>query len=252
MTCELVSVVMPAYNSAKYIRESVDSVLRQEYRNLELVIADDASNDDTLALVQEMARNDVRITVLPSESNQGAGATRNRAIQATRGRYLAFLDADDVWAPNKLQRQISFMQENTYAFTFTSYRMCTEWGAETETVVDVRCPDEVGYHDMLAKRATIGCSTVVLDREMVGPVEMPLVRSGQDYALWLQLLKRGLRAHRFPEILTSYRVVPGSVSRNKIKKARRQWQIYREIENLPFAPSVWYFMNYAYRAVFRR
>jgi teichuronic acid biosynthesis glycosyltransferase TuaG len=247
----MISVVMPTFNSARYLDAAISSVLSQSYPTWELLIADDASTDNTYQLSLAWREKDARIRLLPSDENLGAGATRNRALNAAQGQYVAFLDADDYWMPEKLSHQLAFMERKDLSFSFTSYAICNEAGEATGQYADVRSSPRVGYRDMLAKRATIGCSTVMLNQSKLGRIQMPLLRTGQDYALWLSILKQGNYAERLPEVLTGYRIVPGSISRNKIKKAKRQWEIYRKVEGLRFPESIWYFLSYAYRAVVR-
>jgi len=248
---DLVSVVMPTYNAAPFLRESIDSVLGQTYPNLELLVSDDASTDDTRSILEEYSARDTRVRTFLAAGNAGAAVSRNTALRNSTGQYIAFLDADDAWESDKLGKQIDFMRTNDASFSFTAYEICNVEGKPTGKHVDLNCPDTVNYFDMLLKRATLGCSTVMVDQSVTGPLEMPLIRTGQDYALWLQLLKKTGAAHRLPEVLTRYRIVPGSISRNKLAKARRQWSIYREIERIPMAHATWYFFNYAFRAVFR-
>lgn len=248
----LVSVVMPTFNSARYVTQAVRSVIDQSFQDWELLVVDDASQDETVQISRGIAEKDSRITVYSRSDNQGAAATRNEGIAASRGRYIAFLDSDDIWLPGKLSSQLAFMQTQQCAFSFSAYALIDQFGRETGKTVDLRSPDVVTYRDMLAKRATLGCSTVVIDVHATGKFRMPAIRTGQDYALWLELLRPGRMAHRLGKVLTHYRITPNSISRNKILKARRQWQIYRTLEGLEFTPALWYFGNYAWRAVFRR
>jgi len=252
----LVSIVMPAHNSEKFILESIESIINQTYANWELHVVDDASKDQTTKILKEISESDSRIKVTINEINSGAAVTRNVALAATRGQYVAFLDSDDVWEKNKLEKQIKFMETNMECFTFTSYKIVDESGKENYKIVDAKSKELVGYKDMLAKRATLGCSTVVIDQSIIREkylenLEMPLIRTGQDYAFWLRILKEGVFAKRINEPLTKYRIVKGSISRNKVKKAKRQWEIYRNLENLDLFQSAWYFLNYALRAIFR-
>lgn len=247
----MVSVITPSYNAERFIGQTAKCVLTQSFKNLELIVSDDASTDGTVEILNGLAESEPRLRVVANERNRGAAITRNRALALARGQYVAFLDADDIWLPCKLERQLSFMRERGVAFCFTAYEICNEGGEPSGQVVDMACPDEIRYTDMLAKRATLGCSTVMIDQSRAGPLQMPMIRTGQDYALWLKLLKAGWTAYRLPEVLTRYRIVAGSISRNKFRKAARQWQIYRELEGLPLLPAAWYFANYAYRAVRR-
>ncbi len=247
----LVSVIMPAFNSSKYIRETVESVLGQTWRNIELLVVDDASSDSTVDIVREIAASDPRVRLFAQSKNSGAAVARNIALQEATGRFIAFLDADDLWRKDKLARQVRFMSDSEAAFSFTAYDLIDAEGCSLGKVIDNHPLGQVGYRDMLKKKATLGCSTVMLDSTKVGRIQMPLIRTGQDYGLWLSLLRRGVCARHLNDVLTSYRIVPGSISRNKFKKAKRQWEIYRNIEGLGVTDSVWCFVHYAWRAVSR-
>jgi teichuronic acid biosynthesis glycosyltransferase TuaG len=246
-----VSVITPSFNSQVYIEQTIRCVLNQTYYDWELLIVDDCSTDQTIDIVNNIAKNDPRVKLIIQNVNQGAAAARNTAIKNASGIYLAFLDSDDLWKKDKLQLQIDFMQENQIGFSFTAYEIIDKNGLEKNKIVDLESPLFVDYSDMLAKKATLGCSTVMLDRRLVGDVQMPLIRTGQDYALWLSILKKGTMAHLLPKVLTSYRITPGSISSNKLKKAKRQWYIYRQLEKISLVRSLYYFTCYAFRAVFR-
>jgi teichuronic acid biosynthesis glycosyltransferase TuaG len=225
--------------------------LSQTHTEIEVLVIDDASTDGTADLVKQIVSNDNRVRILSLCVNKGPGAARNRGIEAAQGRFVAFLDADDIWEPDKLALQLEFMRANRLGFSYTPYALIAENGAWLGKYVDIHAQDRVTYSDMLRKRSTLGCSTVLLDRNITGPLRLPDFRSGQDYCLWLSILKTGVDAFCLREPLTRYRIVSGSVSRNKLKKARRQWEIYRKHENLPLVPSTWYFCNYAWRALLR-
>lgn len=250
----LVSVIMPSYNSEKYIAESIESVLNQRYSNIELLITDDCSTDGTKDVVASYAENDFRVKFYQLNENSGAACARNNSLKNSVGRYVAFLDSDDVWHLDKLNSQISFMLKNEYCMTFTAYEVVQESGMSfiPPRLVDTDSKAIVNYSDMLKKRATMGCSTVVVDRELFGDFLMPNIRTGQDYALWLSLLKTGVKAHCIREVYTFYRLVPGSISSNKFRKARRQFEIYRKLENLSLPSSLMYFFYYAKNAIFRK
>jgi teichuronic acid biosynthesis glycosyltransferase TuaG len=247
-----ISIVTPCYNAARFLSETITSVRNQTHTDWEWIIVDDCSTDLSLQILNTYSSQDDRIKVIANNMNEGAAVTRNKAINNVSGDFLAFIDADDIWLPTKLSNQITYMLDRHLAFSFTSYNIVDEQGQFAGQTVDVTSKEIVGYKDMLAKRATIGCSTVMLDLRKTGQVQMPIIRTGQDYGLWLALLKKGHSAHRVPEILTSYRKVSGSISANKVKKAHRQWQIYRQIEQLSVFSSLYYFLNYAFRAVFRK
>lgn len=246
-----VSIITPTYNSSSYIESAVTSIINQTYTNWELLIVDDCSSDKTLTIASEFAKLDSRITIFRNNKNMGAAAARNLAMSHAKGDFLAFLDSDDIWHPMKLSKQLDFMRKNNIAFSFTSYEVIDRHGVPSGKLIDCASKRVFNYKDMLAKKATLGCSTVMLNRLMVGNISMPSIRTGQDYALWLSILKKGLSAHLLPETLTFYRITPGSISSNKLKKAMRQWFIYREIEKISFTMTCFYFLSYAFRATFR-
>ena len=249
----LVSVIMPAYNSEKYIVESIYSVINQSYKNLELLITDDCSSDGTRSCIEEIAKIDVRIKYFGLSENSGAAVARNNSLKNAKGRYIAFLDADDIWLETKLEQQLEFMKAHDSAFSFTGYSIYHGNGNFGEKVIDSNTLDIITYRDLLKKSCTVGCSTVILDRTKLPKIEMVNIRTGQDYALWLMLLREsGLIAHNFKRRLTGYRLLEGSISRNKFKKAKRQWQIYREIENINFFSAIYFMFFYAKNAVFRK
>jgi teichuronic acid biosynthesis glycosyltransferase TuaG len=245
----LISIVTPTYNSERYILDVINSVKSQTYSNWEMMIVDDCSSDNTRELLRKETEKDSRIKVHFLEENSGAAVARNTALQYAEGKYIAFLDSDDQWMPNKLEKQLEFMEKNGYAFSFTQYSLMDQDGNDLNKVIDV--PESIDY-DGLLKNTIIGCLTVMINREQTGYFEMPLIRTRQDYALWLSILKRGFKAYGLKETLSKYRVVKGSISSNKIKAAKRNWQVYRKIEKLSLWYSVWCFLHYVYFAVKKR
>ncbi|TLU67677.1 glycosyltransferase family 2 protein [Thalassotalea litorea] len=245
-----VSIIMSTFNSLAYVGEAIESVLAQSYPNWELLITDDASTDNTWQLLTFYAQKHDNIHVFLNEKNLGAALSRNRGMDQAKGRYLAFLDADDSWQKDKLAEQVAFMQRHQIPVSCTSYQVVDEQGNNLG-LVDHLPRGQIGYDDLLKKRVTFGCSTVVVDKNKTGYFMMPDLRTGQDYATWLSIIKRVGYAHHYPQPLTNYRITPGSISRNKIRKAQRQWQIYREQEKLGVTRSMICFINYAYRATFR-
>lgn len=248
----VVSIVTATYNSASFIKETYASILSQTFTDWEWVVTDDCSDDNTYEILKEISLNDSRIRVFKNSVNAGAAVSRNRCLDNIRGDYVAFLDSDDLWFPDKLMSQINFMREHDIKFSFTSYIVIDEYGNDLNKVVDDQPLIKVDYNQMLKKTATLGCSTVILQSSLINGVHMPLLRTGQDYAYWLRILKRGECAYLFRNPLTKYRITSGSISRNKFKKCFRQWYIYRRIENISLFLSMVYFVHYAFRAVFRK
>ncbi|WP_332396279.1 glycosyltransferase family 2 protein [Vibrio metschnikovii] len=251
MVQPLVTIITATFDSEEYILDTYKSIQSQTYSNWEWVVTDDCSSDNTLLLLEHIESNDSRVTVLQNKENSGAAVSRNRSIKIARGEFIAFIDSDDIWDPNKLEEQLEFMGEDI-DFSFTAYELIDGSGNNLNKSVDSTQVGSFSYNDMLRKKATLGCSTVMLRRSAFDDLTMPLIRTGQDYATWLKLLKTGKRAHVINKILTKYRILPGSISRNKVKKAQRQWQIYREIEKLGVFESIVNFGFYACRAVLRK
>lgn len=247
-----VSIITPTFNSINYIEETYNSILSQKGVHWEWLITDDCSTDGTWEFFLDVAKRDKRVKIIRNEVNSGAAVSRNIAISRANNKYIAFIDSDDLWENNKLEKQLSYMIEKKLAFSFTAFKMVDDNGKNINKIVDGHLLKPLSYNDMLLKKATLGCSTVILDKSKLPDLYMPLIRTGQDYALWLKLLKTGILAYPIKEPLTRYRIVPNSISRNKFKKACRQWFIYRKIENLNFFHSIFCFSYYAWRAVFRK
>lgn len=251
MNNRLVSIITPSYNCSSTLAETATSIFDQTYQHWEWLITDDCSDSQTQELLAQLQAQDSRIKVFYNTVNQGAALSRNQSLSHAQGEFIAFLDSDDLWLPDKLERQVMFMGDEI-DFSFTAYQLIDNHGHLLAKVVDGQQSGTFSYHDMLRKKATLGCSTVMLRRRAFNDLNMPLLRTGQDYALWLKLLKSGAQAHVLAQPLTLYRIMPNSISRNKFKKATRQWQIYRQIEKLSFLTTVYCFVHYAWRAIFRR
>lgn len=242
----LVSVVTPTYNSERFINETIESVLNQTYTNWEMIIVDDASQDNTVNIIKKYMKQDNRIRLIQLKENCGSAIARNTAMDHAKGRYIAFLDSDDLWLPEKLSTQIHFMLENDIAFSYTQYRRITEKGQETNALSKVI--PRVGY-ERLMKHCIIGCLTVMLDMEKIGPERMINIRTRQDYAYWLAIMKKGFDAYGMPIVLSHYRTVANSISSNKLKAAKKNWELYHHIEGHSFLKSIWYFTNYAINSI---
>lgn len=248
----LVSIITPSFNSQDWVEKTYISLKSQTYTNWQWIITDDCSTDNTFDLLNDLSKNDSRIKLFKNAVNSGAAVSRNNSISKADGEFIAFIDSDDLWLPEKLEKQVQFMLKENVNFSFTAYETVNEDGESTGKKVDTHLTGSIEYEDMLRKKATLGCSTVMLRRSAFDDISMPLIRTGQDYGLWLKLLKTGTKAYPIPEVLTQYRILPNSISRNKVKKAKRQWQIYRQIEKLSLVKSFECFCFYAWRAVFRK
>ena len=245
----LVSIITPSYNSAKFIKECVESVLAQTYTNWEIIIVDDFSQDNSKDKISVLSEIDSRIKTIFLDENIGAAEARNVAIRKAKGKYIAFLDSDDLWEPQKLEKQLSFMSKNNTAFSYTTYQSISEDGSNDINII--KAPKKMTYHSYL-KNTIIGCLTVIIDREKTGYFEVPNIQSSHDMELWLLIMKRGFPAYGLDENLAKYRVVSSSNTANKIKTAQDVWKVYREIEKLSFLDSSWCFFNYVFNAIKKR
>lgn len=233
----LVSIVMPAYNSADFIEETITSVQAQTYPHWELLVVDDCSTDATQQVVEGLAQADARIRYERLERNSGAAMARNRAMALAQGSYMAFLDSDDLWHPEKLQRQMRFMTTRGIRLCCTSYEQVDEQGAPTGKVI--RAPRRVGYNRLLLD-CPVGNSTVMYDVSQLGRFEVPNIRKRNDDALWLRMLRQEKYIWGMPDVLMSYRLRGDSISANKLSLVKYHWMLYRQIEHLSVIRSVFH------------
>lgn len=241
----LVSIITPAYCASDYISETIESVLRQTYTNWELIIVDDKSNDDTLKVARAYGERDARILVIESLINGGPAAARNIGLSNSRGDWVAFLDSDDLWHPEKLNKTLSFALARSSAFTYTAYRRMSNDGLEIGGIVNV--PKSLTYKQLLGNTA-IATSTVLINRRIVGSFEMKKTYY-DDFVCWLSILKRGYVAYGLDEPLMQYRKTKNSISRNKIKSALKVWSTYRVDLKLNMWESARSFFGYALNAL---
>lgn len=247
-----VSIIVPVYNVEKYIEAAMDSVRSQSWQNWELLLVLDGCTDKTEAVIDDYCQRvrDQRIRMIRQPRNMGAAQARNRGLKEAEGRYIAFLDSDDLWLPDKLSRQLAFMEEKQAAFSFTGYEFADENGKGLGRIV--RVPEKMNYQDAL-KNTTIFTTTVMFDTEKISRelLEMPQVKS-EDTALWWKVLRSGFTAYGLDENLALYRRSGSSLSSNKLEAVRRIWNLYRRVEGLPAGRSMYYFCFWAVRAVKRR
>lgn len=241
---DLVSIITPCYNASRYISQTIDSVLLQTYQNWEMIISDDCSTDNSQDIISA-ASKDLRIKSILSNKNEGPSICRNKAILSANGRYIAFLDSDDLWAPKKIEKQILFMKEQNCVLSFTAYRKISEEGTFLGSVIEP--PHRVNYYQLLCGNV-IGNLTAMYDVARIGKVYQPIVKH-EDYAQWLNILKMGYEAYGLNECLAYYRISWSSVSGNKIKAATFQWKIYRDFEKLPLYKSMYFFIHYSMRGL---
>lgn len=249
MKDKLVSIITPVYNAEKFLKSTIDSVLAQDYKEWEMILVDDCSIDNSEKIIRKYMEFDKRIKYIKLSVNSGAAVSRNTAIKSAQGRYIAFLDSDDIWTPNKLKVQIEFMKKNSVGFSFSDYRVMDENGEEIDRII--RVPDEIDYEGYL-RNTIIGCLTVVIDRKICGDFSMVNIRKNQDMATWLKVLKKCNKAYGINECLGVYRLVDGSISNNKVKAAKSVWKTYRDVEKLSIIKSGIYFTSYVINAVKKR
>lgn len=243
---ELVSVITPCYNSSRFISQTIESVLDQTYQNWEMIIAYDLSNDNSIEIINKYLKKDARIKLIELGEKSGPAIARNRAIEAANGRYIAFLDSDDIWLPTKLEKQIRFMRENDVHLCYSSYYLIDEYGNELGIFVT---KDTANYRELL-KTCYIGNLTAIYDAGKIDKQYMANVEH-QDYTLWLKILKNYGAAKGIIEPLAKYRIHRNSISANKIKAACWQWNIYRNVEKLSFSRSAFFFIHYAYYGIIK-
>ncbi|WP_198780489.1 glycosyltransferase family 2 protein [Shewanella putrefaciens] len=239
----LVSIIMPSYNSSKTIAESIESVLAQTYHNWELLITDDVSVDDTKNIVRSYCEIDNRIKLFELDKNSGAGVSRNNSIRYSKGEYIAFLDSDDLWLPNKLSIQIEFMENNNVLLSYSAYQKFSAVGNSGI----VTPPNSVNYSQLLTGNV-IGCLTAIYNAKVLGKRYMPLIRKRQDMGLWLSILKDVDKAFGMPNVLAKYRVDTG-MTQNKFNILKWQWVFYREVVGLSFFDSSKCFFFYFFKGV---
>lgn len=248
----LVSIIVPVYNVEKYILDTIRSVVSQTYENWELLLVEDGSTDGTPRLIEQFLDQnpDNRIRLLTAEDNIGAARARNMGLEAAGGRYVTYLDSDDYWMPQKLEKEIAFAKERQAAFVFSGYEFVKEDGTRTGKIVHV--PARLRYRQAL-KNTTIFTSTVLFDTDRIPKtlLEMPVVQS-EDTALWWKVLRNGYDAYGLDENLVCYRRPGKSLSSNKLRAIKRIWNLYRRVEGLNPFYSMWNFAFWALRAVLRR
>lgn len=248
---ELVSIITPVYNCSKLLPKTIECVINQTYKNWEMILVDDCTPDNSAEIIKKYADKDSRIKYFKLDKNSGAAIARNKALKESKGRFIAYLDADDLWKPEKLKKQVEFMINNNYAFTCTDYEKINEDGKSMNKVINI--PKRVDYN-LYLRNTVIQTVGVMIDINITGKeiLVMPNIRRRQDAATWCQLLKKGYYCYELPETLSYYRVVNNSLSSNKFKAAKGTWSLYRDIEKLSLIKSSICFMGYAFNAVKKR
>lgn len=247
----LISIIVPVYNAGAYIEETIAMVCAQTYQNWELILVDDCSKDDSRQKIENcMAKGDGRIRLIAKTVNEGAARARNTGLENAQGRFIAFLDADDIWMQDKLEKELQFMQRKQAAFVFTAYEFGDENAKGTGRIVHV--PEVLTYRKALS-RTIIFTTTVLLDTQKTGwdLIRMPEVKS-EDTATWWKILKTGINAYGLDEVLAIYRRPAKSLSSNKVEAIRRIWNLYRKEEKLSLPCCCYNLFFWAIRATVRR
>ena len=245
---KLVSIITPTYNCGKFIARTIDSVLSQTYTNWEMIIVDDCSKDDTKEVIEKYMENDSRIKYECLENNSGAAVARTRAMELATGSYMAFLDSDDIWKPEKLEKQLKFMVENDINFSCTEYEQIDEEDNKLGRVIKV--VKKTNYNRLLLD-CPVGNSTVMYNVEKMGKFEVPNIRKRNDDALWLQMLKKEKYIVGMHEVLMEYRIRQNSISSNKFNLIKYHWKLYREIEHLNVFRSAFHVCWWVFLKVFK-
>lgn len=234
---ELVSIIMPTYNCGAYIEKSIQSVLSQTMSDWKLYIIDDCSTDNTASVVKPYLKKYSSIHYYKLPKNGGPAVARTEGIKHAQGKYVAFLDSDDLWYKDKLEKQISFMQKTGAKFSCTAYEQMKDDG--TKLNVGLFPPEKTNYQKCINLSNPIGNLTVMYDQEALGKFTVPMIKKRNDFALWLQILKKTECCYGLQEVLGTYRLGrKGSVSSNKLKQVKYHWQLYHDIEGHSFCKSV--------------
>ena len=246
----LVSIIMPVHNSEAFLAQTINSVLEQTYINWELIIIDDCSEDDSPAIAQRYEESDKRIRCYRNMNNMGAAASRNKGIEYAKGEWIAFLDSDDLWRNEKLDKQLTLAKEQNSDLIYSSYALFFD-DENNGKRRDYLVPSTVTYLSLLEENY-IGCSTVLIKKEALAGKRFSPSIYHEDYALWLNLLRSGIKASGNPEILVDWRISPKSRSANKMHAAKHRWYIYRNIERLSIDKALRCFAIYTLRGLLKR
>ena len=250
MEKNLVSIVVPVYNAEKFIIDTIKTVEEQTYQNWELILVNDCSKDNSAKIIEEKAKENNKIKLVDLKQNGGAANARNVGIDTAKGQYIAFLDADDLWQKEKLEKQLEFVKEKKCAFSFTGYEFADEQGVGNGKVVKV--PQTMNYKQAL-KNTTIFTTTVMFDMEKINKEDIKFIKiKSEDTATWWRILKKQYIAYGLNKNLSLYRRSQGTLSSDKVEGIRRIWHLYRKQEKLNIFYSFYNFCFYAINAVMRR
>ncbi|RYA23177.1 glycosyl transferase [Malaciobacter halophilus] len=250
MQSDLVSIITPSYKSAKFIAQTIESVLTQTYQNWEMIIVDDCSPDSSNEIIEKYIEKDSRIRLIKLDKNSGASGAKNVGLKNAKGRYISFIDSDDVWEPKKLEIQIKFMQDNNYEVSFTSYQLIDENSDKLNKTVQV--VQKLTMEDY-AKNTIIGFSTSMIDRKLIDfELKFRDIRIAEDLSFWIDILRNDKVAYGLDNVLVNYRVHSNSLSANKLKSARQILHSYLFIHRLGLFKSFYYFSFYIVNALKKR
>lgn len=248
MNNDLISIITPTYNCGDFIAETIESVIKQSYKNWEMIIVDDCSTDNTKEIVEKYLKKDNRIKYYLFKKNYGAAVARTKAIELASGVFMAFLDSDDLWSEVKLERQLFFMKKNDYNFTCTAYEQIDEAGNPLNKTIKTKT--KTNYNGVLLS-CPVGNSTVMYDVSNLGKFAVPNIRKRNDDALWLQILKKEKYIYGMPDVLMKYRVRSNSISSNKLDLIRYHWYLYRKVENISVIRSVFHICVWGFLKIFK-
>ena len=244
----LVSIITPVYNAARWLPETLASVRAQTLDDWEHILVDDGSKDSSIAIVEDAAAADPRVRLLRTPRNEGPSAARNLALDAARGRFIAFLDADDLWLPEKLARSVEWMTPLGYGFIYHDYRHISQDGARVGALVTG--PDELNLRTLHTQRGTGGCLSVVIDTKLIAGFRFPhgCRNLHEDFCAWLSLIQQGHMGHWLAADLGRYRLTAEGRSANRLSGALKVWRIYRNFSKLSVARAAYWWMQYAWNA----
>ena len=242
---EKVSVIIPVYNTELYVEKCLNSVINQTYKNLEIIVINDCSTDNSLSIIKKF--NDKRLKVINLDKNYGVAYARNKGVEESSGTYICYIDSDDYWDLKKIEKQVNFIKKNNYIFIYSDYAYFDD-----NKIKKVKVPRKITYKEAL-KNTTIFTSTVMFNMKYLSKkdIYMPEVRRGQDTLTWWKVLKKGVTAYSINEVLAYYRINNNSLSSNKLTALKRTWNIYK-IENVHLFKRIYYFLCYIFNAVKRR
>ncbi|WP_192022383.1 glycosyltransferase family 2 protein [Shewanella sp. WPAGA9] len=243
------SIITPMYNCKEFISQTIQSVIKQSYVNWELILIDDCSTDGTFEEVSNAYKDHPQITIIKNQVNSGAGYTRNHGLQLAKGRFIAFLDSDDIWCPDKLEKQLTFMKINNAPISHTSFSFINESGAKRSGLVEV---SEKVNLETLMRKTEIGTSTAIVDTSVTGKFSFELIRTRQDIRLWMELMSLGHISYGLDEVLVNYRVRSNQISSNKFIMLYQTFRVYTSFTKISMASRIIYFFSYVLNSIFKR